>query len=321
MHQKIKNTKSKKSTIKIHHKSKIDTILRKLLSATAIDEKTRKIQFSRKLEKDDLFYICEQAEKIFLAEPVLLELAAPLKCVGDVHGQYEDVLRIFKSSGFPPLQNYLFLGDYVDRGVQSIETISILFALKVKYPKNVFLLRGNHESSSVNRNYGFLKECLKNFDIFVWRRFVQVFNCMPVCALIERKIFCTHGGLSPKLKSFEDILKIRRPTKVPSDGLLSDLLWSDPSRSEAGWRRNMRGTSYTFGQDVIEEQVRKLGIEMVVRAHQLMWEGHDFQGLRFLATVFSAPNYIENFDNKGAIMNVDENLRINFILLLPRKTT
>lgn len=128
---------------------------------------------------------------------MLLELEAPIKICGDVHGQYSDLLRLFEYGGYPPDANYLFLGDYVDRGKHSIETICLLMAYKIKFEENFFMLRGNHECSSINRLYGFYDECKRRYSIKLWKTFIDVFNCFPVAAIIDEKILCMHGGLSP----------------------------------------------------------------------------------------------------------------------------
>lgn len=132
-----------------------------------------------------------------------MELAAPVNICGDIHGQYYDLLRIFECGGYPPSSNYLFLGDYVDRGSQNIETISLLLLFKIKYPENFFILRGNHESDVINRIYGFFEECKKRYDVKLWKQFCNLFNYFPVSALIEDKILCMHGGLSPDLTNLD----------------------------------------------------------------------------------------------------------------------
>jgi serine/threonine-protein phosphatase PP1 catalytic subunit len=137
---------------------------------------------------------------------------------GDIHGQYSDLLRLFDLAGYPPQSNFLFLGDYVDRGKHSLETICLLFSYKVKYPNNFFLLRGNHEAASVNRIYGFYDECKRRFSLKLWKTFTDVFNMLPIAAIVEEKLFCCHGGLSAELVAMEDIRKIERPCDVPSEG-------------------------------------------------------------------------------------------------------
>jgi serine/threonine-protein phosphatase PP1 catalytic subunit len=129
--------------------------------------------------------------------------------------------------------NYLFLGDYVDRGKQSIEVVCLLFAYKLKYPENFFILRGNHECAGINRIYGFYDECRRRYSIKVWKQFCNTFNCLPCTAIIDDKIICMHGGLSPQLSSVDQIQNISRPCEVPDTGLLCDLLWSDPDTQQS----------------------------------------------------------------------------------------
>nr|CAD7397965.1 unnamed protein product [Timema poppensis] len=175
--------------------------------------------------------LCLVTREIFLEQPMLLELEAPVNIVGDIHGQYEDLLRHFDKLGYPPDANYLFLGDYVDRGKNSLETICLLLAYKIKYPNNFFLLRGNHECASINRVYGFYDECKRRYSVKLWKTFTDLFNCLPVAALIEGTIFCMHGGLSPQLGELNDIRSIPRPIDVPDSGLVCDLLWGDPAET------------------------------------------------------------------------------------------
>jgi len=122
---------------------------------------------------------------------------------GDTHGQFYDLLRLFNLAGFPPDSNYLFLGDYVDRGRHSIEVMCLLLAYKIKYPENFFILRGNHETDSISWMYGFYDECKRKYSVKLWKAFVDLFNCLPVAALINEKILCMHGGISRNLKSFD----------------------------------------------------------------------------------------------------------------------
>ncbi|KAF9609317.1 hypothetical protein IFM89_015562 [Coptis chinensis] len=236
---------------------------------------------------------------------------------GDIHGQYSDLLRLFEYGGLPPQANYLFLGDYVDRGKQSLETICLLLAYKIKYPENFFLLRGNHECASINRIYGFYDECKRRFNVRLWKIFTDCFNCLPVAALIDEKILCMHGGLSPDLQSLDQIRNLQRPTDVPDTGLLCDLLWSDPSKDVKGWGMNDRGVSYTFGPDKVTEFLQKHDLDLICRAHQVVEDGYEFFADRQLVTIFSAPNYCGEFDNAGAMMSVDETLMCSFQILKP----
>jgi len=261
--------------------------------------------------------LCQASRDIFLSQPILLELEAPIKIVGDVHGQYYDLLRLFEYGGFPPEANYLFLGDYVDRGKQSLETVCLLLAYKVKFPENFFLLRGNHECASINRIYGFYDECKRRYSIKLWKTFTECFNTLPVSAIVDEKILCMHGGLSPELKNFDLIRRIVRPTDVPDTGLLCDLLWSDPDKDISGWGENDRGVSYTFGPDVVTKFLNKHDLDLICRAHQVVEDGYEFFARRQLVTLFSAPNYCGEFDNAGAMMSVDDTLMCSFQILKP----
>jgi len=261
--------------------------------------------------------LCTKSRDVFMEQPAFLELACPVNVCGDTHGQYADLFRLFECGGFPPKANYLFLGDYVDRGKQSLETICLLLAYKVQYPENFFLLRGNHECSSINRIYGFYDECKRRYSVRLWKTFTDCFNCLPVSACIDEKIICMHGGLSPELQTLEQIRKVVRPTDVPDTGLLCDLLWADPEKEISGWGENDRGVSFTFGPDVVLGFLRKHGLELVCRAHQVVEDGYEFFARRALVTLFSAPNYCGEFDNAGAIMSVDENMCCSFHILRP----
>ena len=270
------------------------------------------------LSVEEIKYLCNTAREIFMEQPVLLEISSPLNVCGDTHGQFSDLLRLFDFGGTPPKTNYLFMGDYVDRGKNSIETICLLLAYKIKYKDNFFLLRGNHESDNINRVYGFYDECKRRYNLKIWKNFSDCFNCLPVSALIDDKILCMHGGLSPDLTSLDQIRKIVRPTEVPDRGLLCDLLWSDPDRDVKGWGDNERGVSVTFSDDIVEKITDNLELDLVCRAHQVVEYGYEFFANRRLVTVFSAPNYCGQFDNAGAMMSVDENLLCGFKILKPK---
>ena len=192
------------------------------------------------LSEDLIVKLVRAAREIFLQQPMLLEVRAPINICGDTHGQYSDMLRLFEIGGFPPESNYIFLGDYVDRAKQSIEVITLALCYKIKYPESFFLLRGNHECASLNRIYGFYDECKRRYSVKLWRIFADCFNCMPVAAVVEDKILCMHGGLSPDLDHLSQIFDIPRPTDVPDEGLLCDLLWADPDQNVMGWGYNAR---------------------------------------------------------------------------------
>lgn len=272
--------------------------------------------------------ITAKARSVFLDQPTMLKLSPPVKIVGDIHGQYHDLIRIFNSCGYPPFTNYLFLGDYVDRGYKSLETILLLLCYKIKYPENFFMLRGNHESANITKIYGFYDECKRRLPLIsgsqkLWKNFVDVFNCLPIAATINDKIFCIHGGLSPELQSMKQIEHIQRPTDIPDKGLLADLLWSDPDASVKGylntaWPKNDRGVSYCFGKKHVDNFLSRFNMDLIVRGHMVVEDGYEFFNKRKLVTVFSAPNYCGDFNNYGAIMSVDKTLCCSFELLKPQ---
>jgi serine/threonine-protein phosphatase PP1 catalytic subunit len=264
----------------------LDDMIKRLLDAAYAGKVTKTVC----LKNAEIQAVCQAAREVFLSQPALLELSPPVKIVGDVHGQYTDLIRMFEMCGFPPSSNFLFLGDYVDRGKQSLETILLLMCYKLKYPENFFLLRGNHECANVTRVYGFYDECKRRCNIKIWKGFVDTFNCLPIAAIVAGKIFCVPGGLSPSLSHMDDIRQIARPTDVPDYGLLNDLLWSDPADMDNDWESNERGVSYCFGKKVIMEFLQRHDFDLVCRAHMVVEDGYEFFSDRILVTVFSAPN-------------------------------
>ncbi|XP_072955045.1 serine/threonine-protein phosphatase PP1 isozyme 9-like [Typha angustifolia] len=289
----------------------LDDIVRRLLEGGR--ERGKQV----KLSEAEIRQLCVEAKKVFLSQPNLLELHAPIKICGDIHGQFVDLLRLFDLGGYPPLSTYLFLGDYVDRGKQSLETICLLLAYKIKYPDKVFLLRGNHEDAKINRVYGFYDECKRRFNVRLWKIFCDCFDCLPIAALIDDKILCMHGGLSPDLTSLDQIRNITRPIDIPDYGLLCDLLWSDPDPDNEGWGMSDRGVSCTFGADKLVEFLEKNELDLICRAHQVVEDGYEFFAQRRLVTIFSAPNYCGEFDNVGALLSIDEALLCSFEILKP----
>lgn len=255
------------------------------------------------------------AREIFLGQSSLIELESPVNVCGDIHGQFRDLLELFHTMGEPGHSNFLFLGDYVDRGKQSLETIALVFCYKVKYRENFFLLRGNHESQAITRVYGFYDECKRRYSVKVWKLFIDAFNCMSPCALIGSKILCMHGGISPLMQSLQDLKAIYRPTDIPDAGIMCDLLWADPEPSQEGFEESARGVSYTFGIQALQNFCKRFGLDMIARAHQVVEDGYEFFGDKKCVTIFSAPNYCGEFDNNGAVMSVDAKLKCSFTIL------
>lgn len=270
------------------------------------------------LTDEEMVRLCLHSRPIFLSESTLINLKAPLKVCGDIHGQFHDLLHLFELCGVPNNTNYLFLGDYVDRGMHSLETISLMLCYKIKYPYRFFMLRGNHESQAITKIYGFFDECKRRFSVKLWRNFIDTFNCLPICAIVENQIFCCHGGISPDLflsdvsnltKLRKRICNIQRPCDVPEDGLLCDLLWADPCyldmKNEVSdipdWEPNERGVSYVFSPRIVDQFLERFNLDLIVRAHQVVEDGYEFYANRSLVTIFSAPNYCGEFDNAAAV--------------------
>ncbi len=290
----------------------VDAIIEKLLSVRG-NKPGKQVD----LKEEEIKFLIDKSLPIIKEQKMLVELEAPLHVCGDIHGQYYDLLRIFEHCGYPGEYNYLFLGDYVDRGKQSLETVCLLLCYKIKFPQKVTLLRGNHESSVTNRIYGFYDECKRRYNVRIWRSFTDLFNWLPVAAIIDEKILCMHGGLSPELKNLQNITDISRPTDIPDTGLLCDLLWSDPDKDCVEYDENDRGVSVIFGEKIVQDFNKKNDLDLIIRAHQVVDDGYEFFAQRQLITIFSAPNYCGEFDNSAGIMIIDESLTCSLKVLRP----
>ena len=263
-------------------------------------------------------YIIDKAYDILKNEDSMLKISAPLYICGDIHGQYYDLLRVFDILKYPPKSKFLFLGDYVDRGKQSLECLLLLLCLKIRYPSKIFLLRGNHESEALNKIYGFYDECKRRISIKCFKKITNLFNVLPITALIDENILCMHGGLSKDLTKIEQLNKIVRPTEIPDEGLLCDLVWSDPSDELSdNFGENERNVSVTFSKNVVEEFTKNNDLDLICRAHQVVEEGFQFFAGMKLVTVFTAPNYMGEFDNNGGILEVGEDLLCKIHVLKP----
>lgn len=209
------------------------------------------------------------------------------------------------------------MGDYVDRGYYSVETVSLLVCLKVRYPERIFILRGNHESRQITQVYGFYDECVRKYgNGNVWKMFTDLFDYFPVTAVIEDSVFCLHGGLSPSIDTLDHIRALDRVQEVPHEGAMCDLLWSDPD-DRKGWGISPRGAGYTFGTDISEMFNHRNGLTCIARAHQLVMDGYNWTHDLNCVTMFSAPNYCYRCGNQAAIMEIDEYLNKNFLQFDP----
>ncbi|XP_062825443.1 cyclin-dependent kinase-like 3 [Anolis carolinensis] len=259
----------------------------------------------------------QEAKEILTKESNVQEVRCPVTVCGDVHGQFHDLMELFRIGGKSPDTNYLFMGDYVDRGYYSVETVTLLVALKVRYRERITILRGNHESRQITQVYGFYDECLRKYgNANVWKYFTDLFDYLPLTALVDGQIFCLHGGLSPSIDTLDHIRALDRLQEVPHEGPMCDLLWSDPD-DRGGWGISPRGAGYTFGQDISETFNHANGLTLVSRAHQLVMEGYNWCHDRNVVTIFSAPNYCYRCGNQAAIMELDDTLKYSFLQFDP----
>jgi diadenosine tetraphosphatase ApaH/serine/threonine PP2A family protein phosphatase len=267
------------------------------------------------ISEDDLITLFAIAADIFYQEGTIMSLSAPITVCGDVHGQFYDLLFLLEIAGDPKSTKYLFLGDYVDRGYYSVETVSLLIAYKVKYPTTFFLLRGNHECRQVNQMYGFYEEIVNRFGhAGPYKMCNELFDYLPMAALISDKIFCVHGGLSPDIRAVEQIAAFDRLHEIRSTGPMSDLCWSDPDDNALEWATNQRGAGFVFGRRPSQEFCHANKLNIIARAHQLADEGYKwhFDPDHQVVTVWSAPNYMYRCGNKASVMFVPDDLDVRF---------
>jgi serine/threonine-protein phosphatase PPG1 len=274
---------------------------------TDLDECIERMLNGELLSVSTIKFICKKCIEILSEEPNVVPLQSPITLVGDVHGQFYDVLEIFRIGGMPPYTNYLFLGDFVDRGYFSVETITLLTLLKVRYPSRMTLIRGNHESRHTSQSYGFYKECITKYgDFTVWEYFCDMFDYMPLGALIDNDLLGIHGGLSPSLQTIDQINSIYRFQEIPLEGSFTDLVWCDPKEDHKGFQKSGRGAGYTFGKDVVDKFNHTNGLTCIARAHQLCMKGYEILFDKSFITVWSAPNYCYRMQNKASILEITE---------------
>lgn len=273
-------------------------------------DQLRKCKF---LPEPDLKRLCEIVKGLLLEESNVQPVSSPVTVCGDIHGQFYDLLELFRTGGDIPETNYVFMGDFVDRGYYSLETFTLLLALKARYPNKITLLRGNHECRQITQVYGFYDECQQKYgNPNAWKYCTQVFDYLTLAALIDGRILCVHGGLSPDLKTLDQIRTIPRNQEIPHEGAFCDLMWSDPEDIE-NFQVGPRGAGWLFGSRVTTEFCRINKLELICRAHQLVQEGYKYMFPdKNLVTVWSAPNYCYRCGNVASILELDANLNRQF---------
>ena len=277
------------------------------------------------IHKKYLMQILKQAAELFKEEPTLLDISLPkgadgkvghITVCGDTHGQYYDLLNIFEIGGFPSVDNpYLFNGDFVDRGSFSLETVTTLIAIKLMEPSAIYMHRGNHETKNMNKVYGFEGEVKHKYDETCMKMFTEVFQWLPLASVIEKGVFCVHGGLSTTFDkdgfTLDKIREIRRGREPPESGLMSDLLWADP-QPLLGRSASKRGVGFAFGPDYTDGFLKANDLQLLVRSHEVKEEGYIEEHGGKCITIFSAPNYCDQQGNKGAFIRFGEDLKPNF---------
>ncbi|CDS11350.1 Putative Serine/threonine-protein phosphatase [Lichtheimia ramosa] len=274
-----------------------------------------------RLSEEQALYILEKGTEILKEEPNLLEVGAPITVCGDIHGQYYDLMKLFEVGGDPANTTYLFLGDYVDRGYFSIECVLYLWSLKMWYPKSFFLLRGNHECRHLTDYFTFKIECRHKYSEPVYEACMDSFCALPLAAVMNRQFLCIHGGLSPELQTLDDLRNFDRFREPPTHGLMCDLLWADPleefgqeKTNELFIHNNVRGCSYFFSYHAACAFLERNNLLSIIRAHEAQDAGYRMYrkskttSFPSVMTIFSAPNYLDVYNNKAAVLKYENNV-------------
>lgn len=275
--------------------------------ASDLNQQLESLYKGQLITEEQVAQLCDRCKDLMLEEGNVEVIYAPVTLCGDIHGQFFDLLELFGKGGRVPDTSYVFMGDYVDRGYHSIETLLLLLMLKARYPDRITLLRGNHESRQITQVYGFYDECYRKYgSANVWRLCTELFDYMPLGAVVAQDIFCVHGGLSPRLNTIDEVRVLDRKQEVPHEGPMCDLLWSDPEDIE-DWGVSPRGAGYLFGGSVAKAFNHRNGLSLIARAHQLVQEGYKAMFDDNCCTVWSAPNYCYRCGNLASIHEVREN--------------
>jgi protein phosphatase len=249
--------------------------------------------------------LCQSAGTLFQSEPMLLSITIPVIIIGDLHGHVLDLFRVLGTFGLPPRHNYLFLGDLVDRGEFSTEVVVLVLMLKVLFPRNVYLIRGNHEFAEMIKHGGFSDELLSIYHTDEAElAILEAFSWIPIGAMIGSSVLCVHGGIGPSIEKVSQIAEIPRPLASYDDDVVQALLWSDPTMMTDDFQYNSRGVGYFFGADALAKFLGAHGMRFLIRGHECVEGGVEFHLNKRMATVFGASNYCGQQPNKSGVMEV-----------------
>ena len=262
----------------------------------------------------DVLSLIDHSVTLLMEEPTVLALSGEFRVVGDVHGDIDTLVQIFGRTGYPPESRYLFLGDYVDRGENSLAVLIFLLALTALEPDKVYLLRGNHEQKSVCSKYGFKAECKICYSKAVFAGFCKLFRALSIAAVLNGKVFCVHGGISVDAQSMLDISSIQKPISGTNE-TVADLLWSDPRDELCGAEESDRGCGHFFGEDALDEFLDVIGCECMIRGHECCQDGvaRPFDNEKCV-TVFSTVDYCQQ-GNTAAVLTVTDKVEWTDVLL------
>ncbi|SCU81499.1 LAFA_0C05358g1_1 [Lachancea sp. 'fantastica'] len=279
-----------------------------------LDETIALLRQGKHVSEETVFELCMRAQELLMNEANVTHVDTPVTICGDIHGQLHDLLTLFDKSGGVENNKYIFLGDFVDRGFYSLESFLLLLTYKLRYPDRITMIRGNHETRQITKVYGFYDEIVRKYgNSNVWRYCCEVFDYLSLGAIINGRVFCVHGGLSPDVTTINQIRAIDRKQEVPHEGAMCDLLWSDPDEVST-WSLSPRGAGFLFGKNEVDQFLHTNDFELIARAHQLVMEGYKEMFDGGLVTVWSAPNYCYRCGNVAAVLRIEDTLDRNYMI-------